>query len=105
MERDGTILARLTYEDGEGYVAADVEVAEPEPLDPLRDRFWIPLAPAVLWAGWDLMNAHGRVKYEALKPLGAHPWQRAGYTGRDLPDHGPATSAPAAAHGQPAPGV
>ena len=41
-DRDGTILARLTLEDGEGHVSADVEIREPAPLEPIGERFWIP---------------------------------------------------------------
>ena len=36
VERDGTILARLTYEDGEGHVAADVVLDRPDAARPGR---------------------------------------------------------------------
>ncbi len=41
-DRDGTILARLSQEDGEGHVSADVTVAAPQPTVEPRDRLWIP---------------------------------------------------------------
>ena len=58
-DRDGTILARLTLEDGEGHVAADVESAPPAPLDPIGERFWIPKFTLITHAAWHGMNAHG----------------------------------------------
>ena len=42
VERDGTILARLTLEDGEAHVGADVVLDTPDPVDPLSPTFWIP---------------------------------------------------------------
>ncbi|MBA2763300.1 MAG: carbon-nitrogen hydrolase family protein [Thermoleophilaceae bacterium] len=84
VERDGTILARLSYEDGEGHVAADVALAPPEPLDPLADRFWIPPLSGLTQAAWHLMKLHGATKYRAMKLLGRHPWQS--WPGGDVPD-------------------
>jgi predicted amidohydrolase len=50
-DRDGTILARLSLEDGEGHVSADVELAPPQPVDPIPSRYWIPaLTPASIGA-------------------------------------------------------
>jgi predicted amidohydrolase len=72
----GAILEHLAYEDGEGYVAADLELAEPRPLDPVPPHFWITTIPVSVEAIWLLANAHGRVKYEAMKALRLHPWQR-----------------------------
>lgn len=89
VERDGTVLARLTYEDGEGHVGAQVTLAEPEPLDPIPDRFWVPIMPNSVHAVWHPFNWHGRIKYHALKWLRRHPWQA--YPSGDLPDHVPAS--------------
>ena len=71
-ERDGTILARLTEKDGEGHVAATIELADPQPLDPIADRFWIPDMTASVRATFDLANLHGKVNYEARKLIGQH---------------------------------
>ena len=71
-ERDGTILARLTEKDGEGHVAATIELADPQPLDPIADRFWIPDMTASVRATFDLANLHGKANYEARKLIGQH---------------------------------
>jgi predicted amidohydrolase len=83
-ERDGTVLGRMTYEDGEGHIAATVGLAAPEPLDPVDRRYWIPNQTVSLRAAWHAMNVHGAVKYRAMKRLGRHPWQQ--WPGGDLPD-------------------
>lgn len=84
VERDGSVLARLTLEDGEGHVSAEVGVALAEPLDPIHPRYWIPVMSASTQAAWHAMNAHGAVKYKAMKILRKHPWQQ--WPGTDLPD-------------------
>lgn len=88
---DGTILARLTLEDGEGHVAADVTPGSVAPLDPLEDRFWIPLVTPSTHAAWHGMNALGRLDYRLRKARGGHAWQA--FPGGDLPDHLPAVQA------------
>lgn len=86
----GAILERLTYEDGEGYVAADVAWRPPEPLDPVPDRFWMTTLPLSVQAIWHAENARGRALYRWRHRRGSHPFQRdAGY-GLDLADHVPA---------------
>lgn len=88
VERDGRVLARLGYDDGEGYVAAQVELADPAPLDPVPAALWTAPMPVSLHAVWHLYNAHGRLRYAFDKRCGAFPWQ-------DLPDHDlPAWSPP-----------
>ena len=87
VERDGTIMARLAYEDGPGHVAAEVELADPEPLDPIAERFWIPVMPASIHAVWHPLNIHGAIKYRAMRTLGRHQWQ--GEPAVDLPDRIP----------------
>ena len=96
-DRDGTILARLTLEDGEGHVAADVDLREPAPLDPIRDRFWIPDMTVTTKAAWVGMNAHGALAYRLRHARGGFPWQS--WPAGDLPDEMPpsnAAQAPAA---------
>lgn len=95
---DGEVLARLTYEDGEGHVAAEVELGEPRPLDPVPGRFWIPVMPASVQAVWHPLNLHGKLNYRLRHARGAHPWQE--LPAADLPDRippGPSEQAPAAA--------
>ena len=75
-DADGVTLGRLAYEDGEGWIAADVDMdAEPSPRDPLPTGFWNSLLPISVHAVWHVGNVHGRVKYEAMKRLGMHAWQ------------------------------
>ena len=80
-------LGRLSYEDGEGWIAADVDIdAEPAPRDPMPAGFWNSLLPISVHAVWHVGNVHGRVKYEAMKRLGMHEWE----PGPDLPARVPA---------------
>lgn len=80
VERDGTILARLTAEDGEGHIAATVALDAPAPVDPLAPTYWIPPLSVTTRAAWSAMNAHGAMKYRALRAARQHPWQ-------SMPDH------------------
>ncbi|HZZ51099.1 MAG TPA: carbon-nitrogen hydrolase family protein [Pseudonocardia sp.] len=75
VERDGTILARLTAEDGEGHVAATVTLDDPEPVDPLGPMYWIPPLSVITRGAWKAMNAHGAVKYRTMRALRRHSWQ------------------------------
>jgi predicted amidohydrolase len=84
VERDGTVLARLTAEDGEAHCAATVRLAPPEPLDPIDPVYWIPPLSVVTRAAWTALNTHGRLRYQGMKLLRRHPWQT--WPGGDLPD-------------------
>jgi len=99
-ERDGTILARLSLEDGEGHVAADVELGPPQPLDPVGGRYWIPKMTLSTHLAWHSMNTHGALSYRLNHARGRFGWQ--GLPAGDLPDEiGPraGTEAPAATSG------
>jgi hypothetical protein len=82
VERDGHILQRMAYEDGEGYVAADVRVAEPEPLDPVSPAFWMAPMPFGQHAAWHALNLQGRINYRRAKRARKFPWQA--WPGSDL---------------------
>lgn len=72
----GSILARLTLEDGEGHVAADIEIPEtPAPLDPIEQRFWIPEMSPMTRASWRWMNATGALSYRLRHLRRGFPWQ------------------------------
>ncbi len=86
----GAILQRLAYEDGEGYVAADVAWRDPVPLDPVPPRFWMTTLPLSVHAIWYSENARGRLLYRARHARGAHPFQHDPAYGSDLPDDLPA---------------
>jgi predicted amidohydrolase len=96
-DRDGTILARLSLEDGEGHVAADVELGPPRPLDPVGERYWIPQMSLTTHAAWHGMNAHGALNYRLRHRRRGFPWQA--WPAGDLPDAiapSPASDVPAA---------
>lgn len=88
-DADGLRLAYMSYDDGEGYVAADVTLeADPTPRDPLPTTFWNSEFPISAHAVWLAGNAHGRLSYRVKSLLGRHRWE----PGTDLPDHVPASS-------------
>ena len=88
-ERDGTVLARLAYEDGEGYIAADVQVADPAPVDLVPGGFWIRPQPVTIHVVWHYMKQHGRLRYKLDKALHRFPWQD--LPRHDIANHNPAT--------------
>jgi predicted amidohydrolase len=88
----GVTLGRLSYEDGEGYICADVEWGEARPQNPVPPRFWMPVLPWTVHAVWVACNASGRAGYELRKRRGEHWWQ--GQDLGDLPDHVPAGMMP-----------
>jgi predicted amidohydrolase len=83
-DRDGTVLARLTLEDGEGHAAADVALAAPAPLDEIQDRFWIPRMTLTTHVAWHTMNTHGALSYKLRHARGGFEWQS--WPSGDLPD-------------------
>ncbi len=84
-DRDGTILARLTLEQGEGHVSADVDItAPPAPQEEIQERFWIPDMSLMTKAAWHWMNATGAVAYALRHRRGGFPWQS--LPAADLPD-------------------
>ena len=99
-DRDGTVLARLSLEDGEGHVAADVELGPPRPLDPVGDSYWIPKMTLSTHLAWHSMNAQGALSYRLNRARGRFGWQA--LPAGDLPDeigpHGE-SDAPAATSG------
>jgi predicted amidohydrolase len=68
VDRDGSVLASLCASDGEAYVAADVRLAEPEPLEPAPHSFWWrPRPPVTARLGWRLTAAAGRSAYRVRR--------------------------------------
>jgi predicted amidohydrolase len=96
-DRDGKVLARLSLEDGEGHVSAEVALEAPAPLDQLEERFWIPDMTLTTHAAWHAMNAHGALSYRVRHARGGFSWQH--WPAGDLPDEiapSPTAQAPAA---------
>ncbi len=83
-DRDGTILARLSLADGEGHVAADVELSAPAPAEEIQDRFWIPDMTVTSKLAWHTMNAHGALSYKLRHARKGFAWQA--WPAGDLPD-------------------
>jgi len=73
---DGAILARRTFEEGEGIVTAKLTLGQPQPLDPVPPRFWIPEMPLWLRTAWAYQNFHGAREYRRIKKLRGFNWQR-----------------------------
>jgi predicted amidohydrolase len=86
-DRRGEILARMTLEDGEGHVSAEVELQAPEPLEPIAQRYWIPKMTATTHLAWHTMNAHGALSYRVRHARKRFGWQS--WPAGDLPDHNP----------------
>jgi predicted amidohydrolase len=85
---DGTVLAHLSLEDGEGHIGAEIVPGSVKPLDPLKDRFWIPdMSISTKVAAWHIMNNQGRLDYKLKKARGKHAWQS--LPGGDLADELP----------------
>jgi hypothetical protein len=78
VDADGRTLALMSYQDGEGYVAADVEIGVPRPRDEVPASFWISAITPITHLVWLVGNTHGRTKYVAMKALGRHSWQQRG---------------------------
>ena len=93
-DADGAILQRLAFEDGEGYVCADVAWEDPRPRDPVPSTFWMTSLPVSVHGVWYAENARGRAHYLLKHRLGRHPFQRDPAYGSDLPDDVPADGAP-----------
>jgi hypothetical protein len=64
VDGNGQILAKMRYEDGEGFVMAEIDPEKKwRPSEPIPDRFWIPDLPAQFLLLWHLQNLHGRQYY------------------------------------------
>ena len=87
-DRDGRVLARLSLEDGEGHVAADVELDAPAPADPIENRYWIPEMTVTTHVAWHSMNTHGALSYKLRHARKGFAWQA--WPSGDLPDDVPA---------------
>lgn len=70
VDGSGKILARLSREDGEGVILANIDLKKKwKPSEPIPDRFWIPDMPQGLKQAWNIFNKHGEKYYlETTKP-------------------------------------
>lgn len=78
VDAEGRLLGRMRSEDGEGFVAAEVELGKKvSPADPIPERFWIPDLPLQFRLMWALQNLHGRMYY-SRKTLPSQIFRKAG---------------------------
>lgn len=70
VDGSGKILARLSREDGEGVILANIDFTKKwKPSESIPDRFWIPDMPQELKQAWNIFNKHGEKYYlETTKP-------------------------------------
>lgn len=87
---DGHVLARMTYDDGEGSVAATVAVGPPKPANDISSSFWLRPNTFLFQAFWHYMKLHGRARYRYDLKMGRFAWQ--GREHIDLPGYNPAAS-------------
>jgi predicted amidohydrolase len=84
VDRDGSVLARLSGADGEGHVSATVTLEPPAPLDPLNELSWIPNPSTTTRALRRALRLHGALGYQAQRLLHRHHWQEV--PGADMAD-------------------
>jgi predicted amidohydrolase len=70
VDASGSVLARLSYEDGEGVITADITLGAVQPAEEIPARFWIPDLPWPIRFAWFYQNAHGRRYYRKMKSKG-----------------------------------
>jgi hypothetical protein len=84
VDRDGTVLARLSSADGEGHISATVTLEPPAPLDPLSELSWIPNPSTTTRTLRRALRLHGSLGYHTQRLLHRHHWQEV--PGADLAD-------------------
>jgi N-carbamoylputrescine amidase len=67
----GEVLARMTYEDGEGVITADITPGRVAGvLEPIPDDFWTGELPSGAIKAWEYLNSLGRQYYaEHVRPI------------------------------------
>ena len=70
VSHEGEVLRRLTYEDGEGHIGADIELGPRVPRDPIPSAFWLRPMPSSIHVVWHQHRIHGRALYRWRKARG-----------------------------------
>jgi predicted amidohydrolase len=67
----GRVLARMTYEDGEGVITAEIAPGRaPGAAEPIPEGFWTGELPPMAVKAWERLNRLGRQYYEAtVRPM------------------------------------
>ncbi|MFW9821585.1 MAG: carbon-nitrogen hydrolase family protein [Candidatus Thorarchaeota archaeon] len=64
VDGNGKIIERMTREDGEGFIMADIDIKKKwVPSESIPDRFWIPEMSQALNQTWERLNNHGELYY------------------------------------------
>lgn len=92
VSSDGRVLARMTYADGEGSVAATVDVGPPKPVNDIPSSFWLRPNTFGIHAFWHYLKLHGRARFRYDLLMRRFPWQ--GPEHGDLPGYNPGASKP-----------
>lgn len=71
VDGSGVVLARMTRDDGEGVITADITPGRRPPSLSCPERFWIPRLPILFRAVWSYQNMHGRWYYKKSKKNGS----------------------------------
>jgi predicted amidohydrolase len=67
----GRVLARMTYEDGEGVITADITPGKVAGASaPIPENFWTGELPSMAAKAWEHLNLLGRQYYAAtVRPI------------------------------------
>ena len=90
VSSDGRVLARMTYADGEGSVAATVDVGPPQPVNDVASSFWLRPNTFGIHAFWHYLKLHGRARFHYDLLMRRFPWQVGEHS--DLPGYNPGAS-------------
>lgn len=70
VDSRGSILSRLSREQGEDVITARLSLGSPFPSEPIPEGFWIPRLHPMFKLLWHYQNFHGRLYYESKKKKG-----------------------------------
>ncbi|HQI81418.1 MAG TPA: carbon-nitrogen hydrolase family protein [Deltaproteobacteria bacterium] len=71
VDASGVILRRMTREEGEGVIVAEVDPGRRAPSLTLGTSFWIPRLPLLFRLVWTYQNLHGAWYYHSARKSGA----------------------------------
>jgi N-carbamoylputrescine amidase len=70
VDGTGMVTARMTYDDGEGFVLGDLVIGRVPPSEAIPDTYWIEPLPSNAAHAWDVLGKMGSEYYKTtMKPL------------------------------------
>jgi predicted amidohydrolase len=93
VDREGRVLALLGPDDGDGYVAAEVRLSDPDPLELVPDAEWTVHVTTSRRAGWAVQGMRGRTARRLRQRVRRLPSPRG--PRRDLLAYNPPPAGPA----------